>query len=372
MAFSWRAAILAGGLLGLGVFSGCGDDTIVTSSFDVPTEIAVDPPDFLGAVPCARQAGAAQSYVVTLLLWEDATSDDTGGGGAAPVAQAPIRLSTSAPTSCAQAVGFRDLLSATGSYTAEIDVYEQAPEALEPLGGESSGARTMLADGVRVTPTWTTTCGSFPDTAVRTVADRRTFIRNCNGLESESGATSTVTVDPQAITASVGGCEAVQTLALRFDSPLIANIEDLPCDGDPVELEVVAGTRVTAQALATPAEAGASPLGTTCKADALGGVTVPLLCPSLSPFGQVRIDLRELTTDEGAACPDGVRYEVSLGDRLLTASPVPCAQPVSVGPFNAIEAQVTLDVEVRADPVLGIRCEAEVVPGALSSSACSL
>ena len=127
----------------------CGSNSSTTTAIVRPELVAVDPVDFLGAVPCTP--GAAQSYVATLL---DVTPDAND-----KLPDSPFQLPSAPPTKCTQPVTFSFVVLGH-RYLAQVDAYNVAPEQLTPL---EPGSRLQLdSEGRRVNPRWQTLCGGYP------------------------------------------------------------------------------------------------------------------------------------------------------------------------------------------------------------------
>ena len=129
----------------------CGSNSSTTTTIVRPELVAVDPVDFLGSVPCSDAAGAAQSYVATLL---DVTPDANG-----KLPDPPFQLPSAPPTKCTQPVTFSFVVQ-NHRYLAQVDAYNIAADQLTPL---DAGSRLQLdADGKRVPVSWQALCGGYP------------------------------------------------------------------------------------------------------------------------------------------------------------------------------------------------------------------
>ena len=129
----------------------CGSNSSTTTTIVRPELVAVDPTDFLGAVPCSDAAGDAQSYVATLL---DVTPDANG-----KLPDPPFQLPSAPPTKCTQPVTFSYVVL-NHRYLAQVDAYDLAAEQLTPL---DAGSRLQLnAAGERVSARWQALCGGYP------------------------------------------------------------------------------------------------------------------------------------------------------------------------------------------------------------------
>lgn len=146
------------GLASLAPFA-CSSSTTATTTIERPELVAVDPADFLGTVRCvgkseddevARDPNAARSYVATLF---DVTPGPDGG-----IPNPGTPLASSPPTSCQVPITFT-YVAPGHRYIAQVDAYREAPDTLSPL---VVGSRLLSADGARVVPRWTATCGGYP------------------------------------------------------------------------------------------------------------------------------------------------------------------------------------------------------------------
>src|SRR5687767_14105656 len=136
---------LTGVLLAIGAAFAlsCSSDDETILGEPPPTEIAVDPLQFLGSVPCSQEAGAAQAFVAVLT---DASESFT--------------LAAGPPVDCTSRMAFRYIVIGH-AYTAEVDVYDRPAASLRPSGGADSGSRVMVdEEGTIVTPRWRTRCGA--------------------------------------------------------------------------------------------------------------------------------------------------------------------------------------------------------------------
>lgn len=359
--------VVASPLLLLATAAGCGEDDLLGSATAVPTEVAVDPADFLGDVPCRALVGAAQSYVLTL--------DTFGVEGEDDDSATPIRVGSSGPVSCASEVGFRDVIVDGARYVASVDVFEAAPDTLTPEGGFGSGARTMIdRSGARVLPRWTTTCGGGVASAVEAVADARVAVRPCAPLtdrEEETPPPTRLVVPPE----QVLGPEPC-AVASRF--ALIPIAGDLPlrtaiaCNSRTPEYDVVADTAYRLYAEAEREDG--TPVGAVCEARAIAGLTVVATCGPLSDRGAVQVDLASLDVSRASArCPDGARYDVvDAQGNPLNAVAVPCGATTSITSVVPGEQVYRARVfEADGAPTGDIaECTATVLPGRSVDATC--
>lgn len=323
--------------------AGCSEDS--STDFDTETSsissIAVDPQYFLGDVPCAGSEGAMRSYVATLT--------DRSIPGVTFV------LPSSPPTSCSDRIVFRYVVYGH-EYSAEIDAYEQAPDALVPFGNEPalgddgnpvrrppSGSRRMLLvdSGEDVAPRWTTSCGEGMEGAG--LAGIKQDIQGCDPLDFGMGST-TIAVDPRA---------ALGTLTCGSDPGQVSMFNVTPEPG----LGLVSYTNILCGA-ATPLvyETGIEPgrtytfkieafetaepdmvarsYGARCYVAAEKGLRLTASCSPLSSVGALTIPLGSLLPDSAAGCTATVELVEGAGpDEVVLSSigPVSCNETVHAG-----------------------------------------
>lgn len=349
------ALVLAAALAGL---PGCGSDELTEGAFVDPTEIAVDPSDFLGEVSCSPNAGAARAYVMTLVFWDDAT-DTT-----------PFVVGSSRPGSCAFVTGFRNVLEGS-RYTALVDVYDVPPDSLFPFGGASSGARQMRdATGAVVAPRWQTQCGGGASSAAVAVQDARVFVRPCDPLALEPDAPTRLTFSPTLVLGSEAPCDVAPAVDVTFDDAALPPATGLACDAEPVVYDVAPGT----YELYASVDDGTSQLGTTCLATVAGGTTATPTCGALTTLGNARVDLAALEASDGVPlCPDGKQFDVFDGDVVLNPVPLPCGKPALLGPFEAGDRSLEITIYDTTGTVQdeGAACTAAVEPGRTVDALCA-
>lgn len=305
--------MLLGGLFAL---AGCGDDASVTSDTAVPTEVAVDPADFLGEASCGPLDGAVQSYVLTLLTYEDEADDS------------PVVVGSTGAVSCASVAGFRNVIVAGALYTAEIDAYAVSPDELTPVGGVNSGARAMERDGVQVTPRWTSTCGAGAPSAVTAVTDVQTFVRPCEPLADSDASATRLAVAPEQVLGA-DPCAVAPSFDVASELGGLPSSLGLACDAAPLVYDAVDDQRYRLYARANRLDG--TTVGTVCEARGAKGLTVEVTCGPLSDRGAVQVDLAPLTEPGGGVlCPMGSFYDVQSGDDVLNPVPVPCGSTTSV------------------------------------------
>lgn len=306
--------LLLGGLLAL---TGCGDDDGLAFDVAVPTEVAVDPADFLGEASCGPLEGSVQSYVLTLLTYDDENDDS------------PVVVGSTGAVSCASVAGFRNVIVAGARYTAEVDAYPFPPGELTPVGGNDSGARAMERDGAQVIPRWSTTCGAGAPSAVVAVTDVQTFVRPCEPLaDGEDAPATRLSVAPAQVLGP-DPCAAAASFDLTSELGGLPSSLGLACDGTPLVYDAVAEQRYRLYARADRLDGRT--IGTVCEARGKAGLTVEVTCGPVSDRGAVQIDLSPLTQTGGdVLCPEGAFYDVQADGEALNPVPVPCGSTTSV------------------------------------------
>jgi hypothetical protein len=346
-------------ILGIAAWAlmGCGSDDLLDSTFIEPTEIAVDPTDFLGDVVCSTAGGSARAYVVSLFTW-DSSSDAT-----------PFPLGSSQASSCATVTGFRDVLVVGERYSAQIDVYDVPPESLTPFGSSSSGARQMLStsSGEVVVPRWDSQCGGGASTAAIAEQDRRVFVRPCDALTADDG--TQLSISGAAILGD-DPCSLSPSFDVTFQDPTMGPLLDVACDADAIVLDVAPEKTLVMHADYTID--GVSH-GATCLATPKAGTVAQPTCEAFTTLGNVRLDVSGLVDDADAQlCPAGASFDVFDTDQTLNTTPLPCTSPATVGPFES--GIVTFDVSVydAAGIPTGqpISCAADVEPGWVVDAVC--
>ncbi|HHH27593.1 MAG TPA: hypothetical protein ENK57_04475 [Polyangiaceae bacterium] len=339
--------------------TGCGADELTEGAFVDPTEIAVDPSDFLGEVSCSPNPGAARAYVMTLVLWQDASDTE------------PFVVGSSRPGSCAVVTGFRNVIEGS-RYTALVDVYDIPSTSLFPFGGPSSGSRQMRdASGANVTPRWQTQCGGGASTAAVAVQNARVFARPCDPLSLDADATTRLTFSPTLVLGSDTPCDVAPAVDVFFDDPGLPATTSLACDAEPVTYDVAAGT----YEIYARVDDGQDVLGTTCLASVAAGTTATPICGPLTSLGNARLDLGSLEDGQGdPLCPTGQQFDVFDGEVALNPVPLPCGKPALLGPFDAgdrtFEA-IVYDTMGALQP-MGASCDVTVEPGRTAEAVCTL
>lgn len=297
---------------------GCSTTDELFTSTPAPTEIAIDPSDFLGGVPCGSSDNAMKSYVVTLRAYDN--EDDV----------TPFVLGSSFPTSCAYVAAFRDVIVAGKLYTAEVDGYDVLASTLTPFGDESSGARQMRDElGEIVLPRWTTQCGAGPSEAATAATNQTRYIGNCNPLSDASPTPTQISIPASAVLGD-DPCGVAATFDIEGEQGALGDASAVPCDGAPLLYEVNDSTEYRFYATA---ETSAGHAGSECFAFGSAGETVNVLCQPLSTTGQIELSLAGLSSDDTAVCPAGAFYDVLYGGGSLNAVPLSCAGHTTIGPF---------------------------------------
>jgi hypothetical protein len=352
----WAQGALVGCLAGL---LACGDDDTTIVLVSVPTEVAVNPNDFLGDTPCSALAGGMRSYVVTLQSFES-REDNTA-----------FVVGSSQPTPCSVIVGFRNSVD-SGVYTADIDGYEQLASDLVPFGTVDSGSRQMhdAATGEVVEPRWTTHCGGTASTGALVETNQRVTIRPCDALEDAAPSATLITLGPE----DVLGSEAC-TVAPDFSiEPETASLPPSPlvdCDAAPVAYEVAPGSH---HVFYVTAHVGDALLGATCSATAVGGLTVSARCNPLSEGGTAEISLAGLL--DGAdqpVCAPGRYFDVFFGDQVLNGLPIACGTSAQVGPAPpGVQIFDVVIFDTAGTPIPAVQCGAEIEAGRTTAALCAV
>ena len=361
---------------------GCATTTdtsgLTGASATATTSIFVDPSFFMGDLPCAAVPGAMQSYVAHIY-------DVTG--------QQPVALPASPPLSCSAAVTFRQVVVGR-NYRIKIDGYDLPPSALVPLGGTTSGSRTMLLesnpDAGPVTPRWTTHCDD-----VAAVKDLRVSAANCEpfpsaptttgiivdpraGLKSASSALACkkTFVDPMGNATEVGD---VSELNVRPDNPSLPPYLDLVCLDDgpapPAYTQgITSGQTYTFRIEATATVGGPVVWGSSCFATAKEGLVVEATCDPLRADGAMEIVIDGLLGADTCSVGNVVRYDVAYaGPPKESVMGVPCAKSVRFSPLEPGSRAVSVvGYRQGGDVALEATCSAVIEPGSVTTATCTL
>lgn len=345
-------------LLALGALTACEDDETTILSFAVPTEVAVDPADFLGDTTCSVNEGAMRSYVMTLSAFEDET-DPT-----------PFIIGSTVPTPCSLIAGFRQVIVLGQIHTAEIDGYDVPPEALTPFGGASSGSRQMrdATTGEIVAPRWTTSCGTAGEDGTQAVSTRRVFVRPCQPLVDSAPTPTLLAIGPEQVLGA-DACELAPSFDVAPESAELPPATGLACDGGAHTYEVEADTSYDLYVTTTIGEVL---YGSICTARAVSGVTVTARCNPLSATGLADVGLDGVMTDGGdPLCPAGQFFDVLDGDVVLNPVPLPCTSAAQVGPLGAGLELLDVVVYDASGLTLGAgSCGVEIEPGKTTRALC--
>jgi hypothetical protein len=340
------------------LFLGCDDPTLSLLSFAVPTEVAVNPSDFLGDTSCSTNAGAMRSYVMTLSAFEDA-EDAT-----------PFLIGSTQPTPCSLIAGFREVIVLGQSHIADVDGYDVPVELLEPFGGNSSGSRQMrhLETGDVVSPRWTSSCGAGAENGAIATSTRRVFVRPCTAIVDSAPTPTQLTIGPAQVLGE-DACEVAASFDVAPEATGLAAASGVLCDAAPITYEVAPGASYDLYATATLAGV---PYGSICTATAVRGVTVTAKCNPLSASGRANVALTDIVTGaDEPLCPSGGFFDIIAGDDVLNGVPLPCLSSAQVGPLSA--GLELLDVVIY--DAAGIEtgrgsCAADIAPGKTTSALC--
>jgi hypothetical protein len=354
-----------------------------------PTSVSVSPGDFMSPELCTSAPGGMRSFVATLT---DLSLPD-----------GPFTLPSSPPTDCASFVSFR-FVSPTHRYTAEIDGYEQAPDAIIPVGGRWSGAREMhelvieppdggagdggdagsdagvVTVGPVITPRWTTRCVQ----AVTASFEEDIPITDCEPLEDhEAGPTPTGIQIAFASALPNGICDGIASLDVLPDDFALPPVSDVDCATGNVTYKTgITAARTYGFTLRARAiEGGPVTLGGRCSAMATDGLVVAATCDTLTSAGEIRFNPSALLAAKKVACAPGITYLVKLrkpggADVLASSPPVACGDDVQMGPVAAFDAsgaliQYTADLTVSSSSTLiTATCTATVSPGETTNASC--
>ncbi|MBI5535018.1 MAG: hypothetical protein HY898_19980 [Deltaproteobacteria bacterium] len=392
----WSFAAL--GCLGVAacLTSGSTSTTII-----YPTTVTVTPRVFSGGVPCARVAGAWQTYVATLT---DVTDPEH-----------PQVLASSMPVSCSAPVSFYYVMPGH-SYVAEIDGYDRSD--IVPYGsaaaGSPTGSRHMVdpKTGQDVAPRWTSHCPaslgedggvdagaadaddagdaadasddvdsriqpSVPGASV-SMTNLDIEMQDCSPLrEVLPPLESAVTVD----LASVRHELQCGTAGGEIDHFVVTPVgsvhgpKEAQCDGQVSFTPVTAGLTYRFSVDAFEKGAGAPRWATQCTAVAREGLTVPATCDSLTTEGALRIDIATLLKSAGRACgaADIVTYRAVLAGSMNPIEPRSCTVDTSFSPLSAGTWQAVVEALDASEKVqLTAWCEGAVSPAKTTTASCTV
>ena len=357
MWLGYRVSMRRASLFLLAALCACGDEEEIVSAPPRPTEVGAHPDDFLGEVGCSRNPGAMQSYVLTLIAWDDA-EDVT-----------PFVVGSTGPAPCSLIAGFRDVIVVGKRYSAEIDGYEEAPSELAPFGDPSSGAREMVMreSGALAVPRWTTRCATGASNAVTSLLNELVRVRPCEPLRDASSSDTAIAIGPETVLGD-DPCSVADTIDIQPDP---SGLAPLACDAEPIVFDAIAGERYSFYVTADSADG--TTRGSECFVVAVEGQTVEPACSTPSAEGSIRVSLAGVETSGGApVCPAGHYYTVSIGTENLTPVPVPCgavAQTSSLLPGTYLMMVSVRDahgIVVTTEPT----CAAEVLPGKSVDAIC--
>ena len=337
---------------------GCDDPALSVLSFAVPTEVAVDPNDFLGDTSCSENPGAMRSYVMTLSAFED--EDDT----------VPFLVGSTVPTPCSLVAGFREVIVLGQRHIADVDGYDVPVTQLTPFGGGSSGSRQMRSvdTGEIVTPRWSTSCGASNQGGAIAEASRRVFVRPCDPIVDDAPTPTMLSIGPAQVLGD-DACALAPTFDLSPETTNLPESTDVACDAEPLSFEVAPGTSY--DLYATTLIEGVA-YGAICSATAVRGVTVTAKCNPLSSTGRANIQLSSLNTGaDEPLCPAGAFFDVVSGEDVLNAVPLPCANTAQVGPLvGGLELLDVIIVNALGIETARGSCAAEIAPGKTTPALC--
>lgn len=350
----WALATTLGGV----ALGACAADASTTSLGTVATEIAVRPSDFLLGAACSATPGAIQSYVVTLMAYDD------------PSDSVAFRLPSSLPTPCSLAFAMRDFVVAGKLYAAEIDGYDVPSSALTPFGGFSSGSRQMLdTKGAVVPPRWTSSCGGGSATATAAVANLSTPVTGCAPLVDGRPSPTETRIHPDALL-DAEACVLSHTLMLRLLSGTLALPTEFECDAGELAIPGEAGDTYRFYAHATRPDG--SELGTECSGVVVAGQSGMPACDVPSPHGFVALNPSSVVHGGVPTCPTGAVYEVQVSGVIVGAKRTPCELPSQLGPLSPGLTDIVITAYDASGKLLpgSANCKADVEPGRLVTAFC--
>lgn len=178
----------------------CSDDSSDDDIPPTPTQLVVDPAEFLGAVPCTATVGAAETEGA-LSTYQATLVDVTEG------LNEPFVLPSSEVVSCGSAVSFH-FVEPGHTYIAQISGFSRSDvQALSP------GVSIVVDDeGRSVAPRWSTTCWGRDDL-------------DYSALQSLGGAPG----DPGLASAGAGGASGLDigAIALLNTAVVVRGCEEL-------------------------------------------------------------------------------------------------------------------------------------------------
>ncbi|MDI1445241.1 hypothetical protein [Polyangium sp. 6x1] len=348
------------------------------------TSILVEPSLFMGDVPCSAASGAMQSYVATVL---DVTDPS-----------APFPLPSSPPVTCTASVIFRQIL-VSHVYRVHIDGYDVPAAELTPVGGTSSGSRSMVRRAApaagNVTPLWSTFCEDVTalqsirvapktceelaplPTETGVLIDPRATLAGTSAIPGLELACTRSTVDPQGNPVVTGD---VASFDVRPTDPALAPLVNLPCESPapaPYTQNIKPDQSYTFRIEARAAAGGPVTWGASCTALAVEGLVVHALCDPLSKDGALDLSLADVLAAAGTSCAkeNVATYDALLGaPGNLEADAVACGKPIRFAPLEpASYAQIKLvGRDAAGAAVVTASCIAEIAPGAVSTATCVL
>jgi hypothetical protein len=356
----------------LAVAGACSDDETLLGDAP-PTEIAVDPLEFLGDLTCSADAGAAKSYVAIL-------TDVTDGVG--------FTLGAGPPSACSSRMAFR-FISVGHEYTAEVDIYDVPASELFPAGGAASGSRVMHdASGAVVAPRWRTQCGTGPSGGAVSVPSTSVVVAGCTPIEGDGTGITAIRVDPTVALPDV--IEGVPTgdLACRADGGAIDTIAILPSGpasetppppvtlacGDAIVFDqgLAAGESYAFRLEAREADSDAARWAATCTAIAAEGIERTAECSPFTSAGTISITTASFD-EAGFACGNGYEtFDLVLeGETDVEVPRTACDGETLVAPLAAGPYTGTLRTYAAGVPARTATCEALVAPATTTSLDCS-
>lgn len=394
------------------------DSSLLTTGSAATTSIYVHPSFFMGDLPCTSEEGGMQSYVAALY--------DVSG-------QQPVALPASPPTSCKTGVTFRQVVVGR-SYRIKIDGYDLATGALVPLGGATSGSRTMVLKSApeagAVTPRWTTYCDDVvaaQDTRVNATTcehlalsptqtglrvDARVAMKSASpaltckqprfGIGNDELADAGVNdadvpdanvsdaefgvVDIGSITVPSGtiaefkpeGGDIVM-LQVRPDDPSLPPQSNLSCSeyaqAPTFTQGITPGKTYTFRIEAFAEVGGPVVWGSSCFATAKEGLVVDAVCDPFRTDGAMEILIVDQLGD--ATChPDKIAtYDVDYaGPPKASVTGVPCGKSVRLSPLAAGPQVANVVGRDKSGNITvpKVKCTADIEPGVVTIAKCAV
>lgn len=336
------------------------------------TSIYLDPSFFMGDMPCAASEGAMQSYVAAIY---DVTNDQI------------VTLAAAPPVTCSAGVTFQQVV-VDRKYRIKIDGYDVPASALTPLGGLSSGSRTMLLkanpDAGPVTPRWTTHCDD-----VTAEKDSRVNASTCAAFTQPPTPTG-IRIDPRVamksampaltcqrpVVDSMGNITIegdVFALHVRPDNPSLPALLDVDCLDEtpapsPYTQGIVPGQTYRFRIEGIAQASGPVVWGSSCFAVPTKDLVVQAQCDPLRANGGMDVVIDAETCTKA----DAVTYDVEFAGPPKESIPgIACGKSVRLSPLpKGTQAATVVGYRADGSVALEATCSADVEPGLVSVATC--